>query len=189
MGGSAMSAQSRSRVRDWLLRQALPQEDGTYLVRPFRWFPPLVYQVDEPTRDRLVTVQLWFGRVGLSFVILALLFADGFRGWTRWTIIVGILVVGYGSPLLVLRHAPRVPRSRWSGPAIVAPEARFPRWLYLAFFVLSIVLLLVIGNAVRRTLQQPGAVFPPEVGLGVLLLALCAWRFWTLYRRGKSKTD
>jgi hypothetical protein len=184
-----MSEQTGSRVRKWLLQQARPQADGTYLVRPFRWFPPLVYQVDAPTRDRLITVQLWYGRAALAVLLFTLLFANDSRSWTFWAIVVGIVAVGYGAPLLVLRHARRLPRSRWSGPAVVLPETRYSRGVYLALFALSIATMLFLIYAVRRTLQQPGAEFSWTLGFAILLLALCAARFWTLYRRGKAKPD
>ncbi|HWG78187.1 MAG TPA: hypothetical protein VN681_00340 [Stellaceae bacterium] len=180
-----MAEQAGSRVRNWLLRQALPQPDGTYLVRPFRWLPPLVYQVDAPTRERLVTVQFWYGRVMFLLVILTPLLAHSFRSWTFWGIVVTMVVTGYGGPLLVLRHAPRVPRSRWSGPAVIAPEARFTRRFYLTFFALSIVAMLTLIDAMRRNLQQPGAAFPMGLGLLTLVFGLMAARFWTLYRRSK----
>ncbi|HZB93118.1 MAG TPA: hypothetical protein VE397_16855, partial [Stellaceae bacterium] len=175
--------QTGSRRRDWLLRQALSQADGTFLVRPFGYLPPVVYQVDAPTRDRLVAVQLFYRRLSLPAVIIAAAVIRDFRSWTFWALTLGFLVLGYVAPLVVLRHAKRVPRSRWTGPAIVAPEAYYSRRAYLAFFVGSLAMILLFGETVRWTLNQPGAAVPWGACGVILVLAFCAARFWTLYRR------
>jgi hypothetical protein len=189
IGEAVMAGLVGSRTREWLLRQALPQVDGTYLVRPFGLLPPLVYEVDAATRDRLVAVQLFYRRASLPVMLVGLLFINGFRSWTFWSLILGFLAFGYGAPLLVLRHASRVPRSRWSGPTVVAPEAYYSRRTYLRFFVISMVMMLLLGYAVRWTLDQPGATFPWGLGLVTLLFVLCTARFWTLYRRSKSTSN
>jgi hypothetical protein len=128
-------------LKAWLEKQALPQPDGTYLIRPL--FRPGVYQIDAATKRRWIRFRVtsWWLAVIVGVLILAL---KDDHSWISPRVTISavlafsaLMVVEYGAMFWILRHAQRVPDELWKGPAVFGSWRLFPRHKYLwsaAFF-------------------------------------------------------
>lgn len=140
-----MAKRSRSQATmAWLHRQAIPQEDGTFLVRPFYQIP-LIYEIDAATKDRLVKFKLIYGRFALICSVVFFVLIKGQPWALTWGLAgfaVVIMPVGYGGLLYILRGAKRVSRHRWVGPIVIDRFSRHSRRYYL---IIMFVCLLIIA--------------------------------------------
>jgi hypothetical protein len=121
----------------WLEKQAQPQEDGSYLARPWGYRSG-VYQIDAATKRRWVAFRRACRWLTLAVVVLFVALAGEDDPWASPRVIVAgaltfgaLMMVGYGGLFVIFRHARRVPKDRWKGPAIVDRWGLVPRGRYL----------------------------------------------------------
>jgi len=185
-----MAQQSRSeRLVSWLNRQALLQDDGTYLVRPFSRLP-LIYQVDTATKDRLIANQVRTGRFAIVLMAIFFIVCHGQPWALTWGFLAFCVVlfgVGYGVPLIIIRGSRRVPRERWVGPAVIDPDGRFPRKVYLVMMLLSAGLALLFVYSAWSTPVVPSGGYDWQVALGVAFFAALAVIFAKRWHRTAPK--
>jgi hypothetical protein len=115
----------------WLEKQAQPQEDGSYLARPWGYRSG-VYQIDAATKRRWIGFRIAYWWLILASVALVALLKGDDRWDSPHVILSGVLafgalvLIGYGGLLVIFRHAPRAAKDRWTGPAIVDAGAWSP---------------------------------------------------------------
>jgi hypothetical protein len=142
----------------WLEKQAQPQEDGSYLARPWGYRSG-VYQIDAATKHRWIAFRRAYRWLTLAVVVLFVALAGEDDPWASPRVIVSgaltfgaLMMVGYGGLFVIFRHAPRVPKDRWKGPAIVDRWGLVPRGRYLwsmatwGFFIALFAFSAPVGN-------------------------------------------
>jgi len=104
---------------------------------------PIVYQVDEATKDRWIKFQLALGR-GMYVAIAAYVFVITERRWQWWLILTSLLMyvaLYLGIEVVILSRGQRAATNRWQGPL---PVFSGPAKRYLVLSLVSAVLAVLV---------------------------------------------
>jgi hypothetical protein len=184
-----MARQSRKdRLKGWLERQAQPQSDGSYLIRPIQ--PTrIIYQVDAKTKDRWISFLLTYRRYSLIGMAAFIFVANGQPWAFTWGLATfGVVIfTAYFGGLLILRKSLRVPGARWVGPTVVDPDARYPRRYYLVLSIFGALMVALLTQLVWSTRHDQDASSPWIIVPMILLMAWATGRLAIRYRRTAPK--
>ncbi len=132
-----MTAALYRHLRAWYAAQALPQPDGSFLVRPF-WPGAAVFALpDAAARERFASVRALCHLLHAAALLGAMLLAV--RPPLRFALLGSgayvaipllITLVAWWRDRHALRGARRVPPEGWTGPRLIDPHAVYPRWLW-----------------------------------------------------------